>query len=42
MRFALLEDIEGSPFDPTPTLAKYPVELMELEDFVQQQVAAAA
>ncbi len=42
MRYALLDDVEGSPFDPTPTLEKYPVELMELEDFVQQQLTSAA
>ena len=40
MRYAVLEDIHGSPFDPTPTLGKYPVKLATLEEFVQDQLAS--
>jgi hypothetical protein len=38
MRYSALEDVHGSPFDPTPTLEKYPVELTTLETFVKEKV----
>lgn len=37
MGYAYLEDIHGSPFDPGPTLKKYPVELTPIEQFIEQQ-----
>jgi uncharacterized protein YbjT (DUF2867 family) len=37
MMYAYLEDIHGSPFDMGPTLAKYPIELTPIEQFVDKQ-----
>ncbi len=37
-RYALLKDSHDSSCDPTPIIEKYPVELMELQDFVQHGV----
>jgi len=37
MKFAYMEDVQGSPFDPSPTLEKYPVELTPIEQFVDKQ-----
>ena len=38
-RYALLEDIDNRSCDSTTIVEKYPVELTNLEDFVQQLVA---